>query len=103
MTDETIAEPEKEVRMTIWEHLGELRSRLIRALIAFGICTVVCWVFRVEILDWLQRPYAAAWREAGLPGNLEFQTLSPADVFVGYLQLSLVGGVVCSAPIIFYE
>jgi sec-independent protein translocase protein TatC len=36
-------------------------------------------------------------------GTPELQTLSPADVFVGYLELSLVTGVIAAAPIIFYQ
>ncbi|HVH40898.1 MAG TPA: twin-arginine translocase subunit TatC, partial [Labilithrix sp.] len=31
------------------------------------------------------------------------QTLAPADAFVNYKQLSLVGGVIIAAPIIFYQ
>ena len=38
-----------------------------------------------------------------MPGKPELQTLGPADVFVGYLQLSIVAGVIAAAPIIFYQ
>ena len=48
-------------------------------------------------------PYERAWAAYGFPGSPELQTLSPADAFVGYLQLSIFGGVICSAPIIFYQ
>jgi sec-independent protein translocase protein TatC len=49
------------------------------------------------------KPYERAWIERGLPGKPELQTLSPADVFVGYLQLSLVAGIISAAPVIFYQ
>jgi sec-independent protein translocase protein TatC len=97
------AAPERDIRMTIWEHLGELRNRLIRAALALFVGATVCWVYREKLLAWLVKPYEQAWVARHFPGAPELQTLSPADVFVGYLQLSLVGGVVCAIPIIFYQ
>ncbi len=96
-------EPEGDAKMTIWEHLNELRSRIIRSAIGLLVTTTVCWIYRVKILAWLLVPYEHAWHARNFPGAPELQTLSPADAFVGYLQLSLVGGVVCAAPIIFYQ
>jgi sec-independent protein translocase protein TatC len=89
--------------MTIWEHLAEFRTRLVRAAIGALLATGIAWAYRVEILGWLVRPYERAWVDRKLPGMPELQTLSPADVFVGYLQLSLITGIVCAAPIIFYQ
>jgi sec-independent protein translocase protein TatC len=95
--------PESEVKMTIWEHLEELRQRVIRAAIGLLVTTICGWAFRTRILAWLLRPYELAWTSRHFPGAPELQTLSPADAFVGYLQLSLVAGVVGAAPIIFYQ
>ncbi len=95
--------PEGEVKMTIWEHLEELRRRIIRAAIGLLVTSIVGWAFRVEILAWLLKPYERAWVARHFPGAPELQTLSPADAFVGYLQLSLVAGFVAAAPIIFYQ
>jgi sec-independent protein translocase protein TatC len=95
--------PERDVRMTIWEHLAELRNRVVRAAIALGIGAGVCWAYRQKLLAWLMVPYEHAWVDHHFPGVPELQTLSPADAFVGYLQLSLVGGVVCAIPVIFYQ
>jgi sec-independent protein translocase protein TatC len=95
--------PEADVKMTIWEHLGELRGRVVRAAIALGIATCACWIYRVKLLAWLTKPYEDAWFLRKLPGAPELQTLSPAHVMTGYLQLSLVGGVVCSVPVLFYQ
>jgi sec-independent protein translocase protein TatC len=95
--------PEGEVKMTIWEHLEELRKRVIYAAIGMLVTTIVAWVFRVEILAWLLKPYERVWTMRHFPGAPELQTLSPSDAFVGYLQLSLVAGFVGAAPIIFYQ
>jgi sec-independent protein translocase protein TatC len=95
--------PEGELKMTIWEHLDEFRKRVIRAAIGMLITTIVSWTFRVRILAWLLKPYERAWTSRHFPGVPELQTLSPADAFVGYLQLSMVAGFVAAAPIIFYQ
>ena len=94
--------PEKDFRMTIWEHLGELRSRVVKSAIGLGLCACVAWAFRVEILGWTVKPYQRAWA-AKFSTPLELQTLAPADAFLGYLQLSLVAGGIAAAPIIFYQ
>lgn len=96
-------EPEADVKMTIWEHLGELRARLARAAIALLAGAVVCWSLREKLLAWLAAPYALAWRARFPNEPIKLQTLAPADAFVNYMQLSLVGGVVLAAPVIFYQ
>ncbi len=94
--------PEADVRMTIWEHLEELRSRIVRAAIGVFVGTIVAWVFRVEILAWLVIPYQRVWLQR-FNKPLLLQTLAPADAFLGYLEQSLTTGIIVSAPIIFYQ
>jgi sec-independent protein translocase protein TatC len=102
-TEPGITTPEGDVKMTIWEHLAELRTRIVKAAIALILGAGGCWAYRVRLLDWLVKPYQDAWAARHLPGKVELQTLGPADTFVGYLQLSLVGGVVIAIPVIFYQ
>jgi sec-independent protein translocase protein TatC len=94
--------PEKEVKMTIWEHLDELRGRIVRAAIGVFAATIVAWVFRVQILAWLIVPYQRVWMEK-FHKELLLQTLAPADAFLGYLEQSLTAGIIAAAPIIFYQ
>jgi sec-independent protein translocase protein TatC len=94
--------PERDVKMTIWEHLDELRGRVVRAAIGVFAGTIVAWVFRVEILAWLIIPYQRVWTQR-FHKELLLQTLAPADAFLGYLEQSLTTGIIASAPIIFYQ
>jgi sec-independent protein translocase protein TatC len=94
--------PERDVKMTIWEHLDELRGRIVRAAIGVFAGTIVAWVFRVEILAWLIIPYQRVWTQR-FHKELLLQTLAPADAFLGYLEQSLTTGIIASAPIIFYQ
>jgi len=89
--------------MTIWEHLAELRKRLIVIIIVLIVCAGASWEFRETLLAFLVKPYVDAWRDNGVPGEpmLHFQT--PAAAFMAYFTLSLLGGAVMAAPIIFYQ
>ena len=100
--DEGEPVPENDARMTIWEHLDELRSRLVRSALGVLVTTVVAWFFRIQLLAFLVIPYQRTW-QAHFHKDLVLQTLAPPDAFLGYLQLSLVTGVFASAPIIFYQ
>jgi sec-independent protein translocase protein TatC len=95
--------PEGEVSMTIWEHIGELRTRLMRAALALLAGAIIAWVYREKLLAWIAQPYRNAWVTKFPNEPLELQTLAPADVFVNYMQLSLVAGVVFAMPMIFYQ
>ena len=97
------AGPEDDVKMTIWEHLGELRSRLFKAAGAVLGGAVVCWVYREELLKLLAQPYKVAWAERFPGETVKLQTLAPADAFVNYMQLAMTGGIVIAIPVIFYQ
>jgi sec-independent protein translocase protein TatC len=94
--------PATEGRMTIWEHLEELRKRVIKSAIGVLAVTIVAWNFRERLLAELVKPYQRTWLEH-FHRPLVLQTLAPADAFLGYFELALTAGVVGSAPIIFYQ
>ena len=92
-----------EGKMTIWEHLDELRWRVMKALGMMVVTAIIAWSFRVKILGWLLKPFEKAWIDHHFPGAPELQTLSPADPFIGYLELTIFASIIASAPIIFYQ
>jgi len=94
--------PEEEARMTIWEHLEELRRRIVYSAIGVAITTIGGWTFRERLLGWLVAPYQHTWMNK-FHKPLVLQTLRPADAFLGYFELSMTAGVVLAAPIIFYQ
>jgi len=98
-----LQEPESDVRMTIWEHLAELRKRIVRAALGTLAGTIGCWVYRDKLLAWLVKPYEKQWKEHFPNIPLELQTLAPADAFVNYMQLAITGGIILGTPIIFYQ
>jgi len=92
-----------EGKMTIWEHLDELRSRLVKAVIAYIIGASVAWAYREPILAWLWKPFADSWVAAGVKGEPELNFAAPSDIFTAYFKLSLIGGLLISAPMMFYQ
>jgi sec-independent protein translocase protein TatC len=90
-------------KMTIWEHLDELRSRVVRCLIAYAIGASAAWTLRDQLLAWLWKPYAESWRAQNIPGDPTLNFAAPSDAFKAYFKLSLMGGLMIAAPIIFYQ
>lgn len=99
----THVEPEADVHMTIWEHVAEFRSRVIKAALGTLFGASICWAYKEHLLFLLERPYYKVWAEHFPGTKLELQTLAPADAFVNYMQLAMTGGVLIGAPVIFYQ
>jgi sec-independent protein translocase protein TatC len=99
-------EPEGEEEggaMTFWEHLEELRKRLIYMIIAFAVGGGVAWTVREQILVWLSEPFIRAWNGTNLGGKPELHFPAPQALFLAYVKLAFIGGLVFSLPIILYQ
>jgi sec-independent protein translocase protein TatC len=89
---------EKEIEATkapLMEHLIELRSRLIKALIAFGLAFVVCFFFAKTIYNVLTWPYV--W-VAGPDSKFIYTGL--LEYFVVQLKLAMFGAAFISFPVV---
>lgn len=85
-----------DVRMTLGEHLEELRSRLIRALLALFIGAVVCYVFSEQVVGFLTSPMFAVLRAEGC--EVRMVATNPAENFVTSLKVSFIVGFILTAP-----
>ena len=90
-------------QMTFWEHLDELRRRLIWSVASFTGGCLVAWEWRERILEVLAKPFRDSWIAQNLPGPPTLHFAAPGAAFVSYVKLSMVGGVVLAAPFIFYQ
>jgi sec-independent protein translocase protein TatC len=91
-----------EATMTFWEHLEELRSRLIKMILAFLVGAVVAWIYREKLLVWLTQPFVRAWNEGDF-GKAALHFPAPASLFIAYIKLALLGGFVLALPIMLYQ
>jgi sec-independent protein translocase protein TatC len=98
-----MSEDPEEHAMTFWEHLEELRSRIIRMGLAFAVGGVIAWIFRENLLDWLTQPFVEAWKVGKLGGSASLHFPAPASLFIEYVKLALLGGFVMALPIILYQ
>ena len=80
----------------LMDHLIELRSRLIKALLGFGIAFIGCFFFAKTIYNWLVWPFV--W-VAG-PENSKFIYTALLEYFVTQLKLALFGAGFISFPIV---
>ncbi len=95
--------PEDDREMTVFEHLGELRSRLLRAILGLVPAVAVGWFFKEEIKDFLVAPLKPAWEKLDLPGEALLRFAGPADAFMMYMKNSLIAGVLLASPWIFWQ
>ena len=93
----------EEGAMTLWEHLEELRSRIVRMAIAFLAGATLCWVYKERLLGWLTEPFLLAWKENHLADKATLHFGSPAALFISYVHLAALAGFIVALPIILYQ
>src|SRR6478735_9045334 len=96
------AAPE-EGTMTLWEHLEELRSRIVRMGLAFLAGSIVCWIYKERILAWITKPYLDAWKQGHHAGPAALHFGSPTALFISYIRLAALSGLIFALPIILYQ
>jgi sec-independent protein translocase protein TatC len=89
--------------MTLWEHLEELRGRIVRMAVAFLIGAGICWYFKENIMAWVTKPYQEAWARGGHKTVASLHFGSPPALFIAYIRLAALSGFVFALPIILYQ
>jgi sec-independent protein translocase protein TatC len=80
----------------LMDHLVELRSRLIKALIAFALMFAVCFFFAKQIYNILVWPFVLV---AG-PENSKFIYTALLEYFITQLKLAMFGAAFLAFPVI---
>jgi sec-independent protein translocase protein TatC len=87
--------------MEFFEHLEELRRRLLRSVLAVLVGFGICFYFASNIYGLLARPLTNALQQSGVPGKLVYT--NPVDPFNLYLKLALLGGIFLASPYILWQ
>jgi sec-independent protein translocase protein TatC len=95
--------PEDDRPMTFWEHLDELRKRLLYSLVALVVACFAAWEIREPVLDGLTQPFIDAWKEQKIQGAPNLNFSAPGAGFTANLQVSILIGIAIAAPVIFYQ
>jgi sec-independent protein translocase protein TatC len=79
--------------MTLVDHLGELRSRIIRTFLAIAVFAALGFWRAPEIINFLRTPI----------GDRVLVSLSASGPFFLYVKISLVVGLILGMPVILYQ
>src|SRR5262245_3124478 len=89
---------EADVRMPLTAHLEELRTRLIRALLAVAIGFAACYGVSERLVAWLLRPLTALRPDEALVIGT-----GVTDAFFTKLKVSFIAGIFVASPAVFYQ
>lgn len=107
--------PEGDLPMSFFEHLTELRTRLVRAAFGLSLAVLVCYVYVDALATAILRPYANAWKsvdarcvtEAGqkcLPETgPQLQNLTAFESVLTDIRIAVIAGIFLAAPWLFYQ
>ncbi len=93
---------EKMQGMSFLAHLEELRTRIIRCLIAIGVGFVACFWKADAIFGWVQQPLLDALHKGGWDGK-QLVYLNPTEPFNMYLKVGVVAGIFLTSPYLLYQ
>lgn len=97
------ADPEADMpRMTLVEHLVELRGRLVKCALAMALTMGAAFFFWKDILELLMEPYRVAALSQGLP-DAKLTALDPGEGFITTLKVCFLAGFVVASPVILWQ
>src|SRR5579872_4356855 len=96
-------EDEGMLRMSFLEHLEEMRTRIIRALMGFGVAFLLCMIFCYQLWDFVRAPAVDALTKIGVnPPDLYIN--EPMEAFsIIWVQVPLVFALFLASPWVFYQ
>jgi sec-independent protein translocase protein TatC len=94
-----MARVDPDARMTLGEHLDELRRRIILALLGVAVGVAIAFIFNRQVFQVLFWPLWMGTR--GQPPKLYYHTL--ASTFVVYFRVCLIFGLIISSPYVIYQ
>ncbi|OFV82152.1 MAG: twin arginine-targeting protein translocase TatC [Acidobacteria bacterium RBG_13_68_16] len=89
---------EELTRMTLLEHLEELRRRLAWSIAAILVGFLLCWYWAPPIFAWLSVPITQF-----LPPGEKLAFTGLVDPFMLYMKVALLAGIFLASPVILYQ
>ena len=92
--------------MTFWDHLQELRVRLVRVIIAVVVAFALTYAFRFKLWYWVQLPFLKAMAHQLKTPMEQLQPwafTSLTEPFFSLMRLSLWAAAFVAAPFVFYQ
>jgi sec-independent protein translocase protein TatC len=102
MSAATVPMPSDDARMSLVEHLTELRDRLIKIVLAVAIGMVIAFVLYDRIFDFLIQPYRDTQGAESLTNGVLIAT-DPLEGFGVRMKLAAYGGIFFAMPVILWQ
>ncbi len=91
------APPEgEEMEMSFFDHLEELRWRIIRSLLAVVVCAIGLWI-------WIEPVVEHVLLAPARNQNITLINLRPFGQVILFMQVAFFGGIMLAMPYIFYQ
>jgi sec-independent protein translocase protein TatC len=103
MSATTISMATDDGRMSLIEHLTELRDRLIKIAVAIVIGMVIAFLLYPQIFDFLLAPYKDIANSGNSIGGGKLLILDPLEGFGVRMRLAAYGGIGLAMPIILWQ
>lgn len=98
---EVLPDDEEARRLPFWDHIGELRDRLINSALALFAATAVGYVLRFRLWDLAKRPLVNSPALLGAASPFAYTDL--AEPFMSMMRLSFWASVFAISPYLFYQ
>ncbi len=82
-----------EKNLTLVEHLAELRKRIIYSSLLLILAVGFCYSFAAKIIKDL----------IDIARDVEFVFIAPAELLLSYIRISVIGGLIISAPFLIFQ
>ncbi len=90
-------------RMTLWEHLRELRNRIFKAVIAVAVGAVIMWIAYPWVEDFLREPLDQACNQTESSTDCAFVITDVLGGLSARLAVSGYGGIALAMPVILWQ
>lgn len=84
-----------DVEMTLFDHLDELRDRILISVAVVGVAILGCFAFAKDLVVFLEAPVYSQ--------GVRFLQLSPGEYFFTTIKVSGYSGLLLGSPVILYE
>ena len=92
---------------SFWEHLDELRSRLIRVLIVLAALTVIAFFLKEQLFNVILAPRNSdfvTYRLMGVsPFSIQLINTGLTEQFMAHMRTAMFVGLLVASPYIIYE
>ncbi len=90
-------------RMTLWEHLRELRTRIFKAAIAVAVGAIVMWFAYPWVEDLMRQPLDDACAQIDTATDCKFVITDVLGGLSARLSVSGYGGIALAMPVILWQ